>query len=99
MMQMKSNENPGWFGKLVKAYEENFFGVMPMMMVGQSCLGSIAALYSLHINNTPVLILGTALTMAVNVAFIAQLKPNWAVKILSASVVINTLLIGLLLFT
>ena len=98
MNTVSSEQKTNWLSKQVKRYEEDFFGVMPMMMVAQSCLGSISAMYALKINNIPFLVVGMAFTMVVNSAFIAQIKSKWAVVLFGLSIIVNVILIVLSAF-
>ena len=96
MNTVSSEQKTSWLSKQVKRYEENFFGIMPMMMVAQSCLGSIAAFYALKIERFEFLIIATIFTMATNSAFLAQIKSKWAVVIFGLSIVVN---IGIILLS
>lgn len=99
MKSTKPNQKQSWFTRQVDNYSESFFSAMPLMMVGQSCLGSITALYSLKMDNYEFLAIAAVLTMASNAAFIAQVNPKWAVGIFNVSIAVNALLIILGLIT
>lgn len=98
MNTVTAQENKSWFSRQVKFYEESFFGIMPMMMVAQSCLGSIAAFYALKIERFEFLTIATILTMATNSAFLAQIKSKWAVVLFGLSIVVNIILVILSTF-
>ncbi len=98
MNTVSSEQKTSWLSKQVKRYEEDFFGIMPMMMVAQSCVGSIAAMYALEVKNTVFLIISITLTMAVNGAFLAQIKSIWALILFGLSIAMNIILIILSAF-
>ena len=98
MKTKASQQKNNWLSKQIKTYEEDFFGIMPMMMIAQSCLGSISAMFALQIKNIPFLVIGMGFTMIVNSAFIAQVKSKWAVVLFGLSILVNIILIILSLF-
>ena len=95
MKSQNESKLNNWLVKQTKAFEENYFGAMTMMMVGQSCLGSVAAMYALQSKNVPFLIISIVLTMTANAAFLGQIPPKWGIRIFGASVVVNTILVVL----
>ncbi len=95
-MTTKNTSNfSNWIGRQIQNFETNFFGAMTMMMVAQSCLGSISAMLALQSKNIPFLIIGMSLVMATNAAFLAQISAKWAVGIFASSIIVNLILIVL----
>jgi len=84
-----------WFQTNVDNFEKSRFAMMTILMTAQSCLGSIAAMYSLM--NTNYILLGICafITMASNSVFIAQMSGAWCLRIFAMSVMINAGLIAL----
>jgi len=97
---MKTNETLklNWFEKQSELFEESRFGAMALMMTAQSCLGSIAAMYTLINNNVFLLSICATVTMISNTAFIAQSPPKWCLAIFYISVVANSLILLLSMF-
>ncbi len=87
-----------WFDKQARSFEENRFGAMTIMMTAQSCLGSIAAMFALKIDNYVLLAICAAVTMASNSAFIAQSPAKWCLGIFYTSVVANLFVLLISLF-
>lgn len=62
--------------------EHNRFGLLPILITAQSCLGSVAVCYISDLAETPQLILLSlvaAVTMGANGAAIAQASMKWVV--------------------
>lgn len=82
---------------LVEEFKHNFYMYIPLTIILQSCLGSIAAMYILSKGTT--LVVGIELTLCVtvsmlyNAALLAQLKSKLTFWLLVASLGINTLLL------
>ena len=83
-----------WFHKQEIAYDETRYGHMVFYLTFQSCLGSIAAMYTLETNgNIFWLILAAAITMGANAMFIAQASARTCLLTFYASVLINVAII------
>jgi hypothetical protein len=82
-----------WFQTNVENFEKSRFAMMTILMTAQSCLGSIAAMYSLVNTNYVLLGICAFITMASNSAFIAQASAAWCLRIFGLSVLINAGLI------
>mgnify|MGYP006081223439 FL=1 len=85
---------------LIMAYQEQLilfeqyrFGAMSVMIVFQSCLGSIAAMCSLKPQNLILLSICSILTMATNSALITQSPAKWCLGIFYVGVLANILII------
>ncbi len=83
----------------IKFYEKNRFGAMTLMMTFQSCLGSVAAMYTFVTNNMTQLAIIASITMASNAVFIAQAPAKWCLYTFLVSVLTNFILILLNNFT
>ena len=84
-----------WFQTNVDNFEKSRFAMMTILMTAQSCLGSIAAMYSLVNSNYVLLGICAFITMASNSVFIAQMSGTWCLRVFGMSVIINTALIVL----
>ena len=78
-----------WFNKQATLFDTYRFGAMSMMMIFQSCLGSIAAMLVVDLINVIPLVITAMITMASNAICIAQGPAKWCLSIFYASVVIN----------
>jgi hypothetical protein len=92
-MKTKHSEDKGWFDRQVARFEEARFAFMTLLLTAQSCLGSVAAMYSLEKHNYLMLSVGAAVTMGSNAVFIAQAPARWCLGIFYISVATNLLLI------
>ncbi len=95
-MKAKEILKINWFDKQAAQFEQSRFGAMTLMMTAQSCWGSVAAVYALKINNTVLLAICAALTMASNTAFISQSTGKWCLSVFYVSVFTN---LAILLFS
>lgn len=82
-----------WLKKQEVWFEGARFGAMTLMITAQSCLGSVAAMYALKIDNVVILAIVASLTMASNAMFIAQAEARFCLLAFYASVVVNTILL------
>lgn len=82
-----------WIKKQEEWFEEARFGAMTLMITFQSCLGSVAAMYALKLDNVVILATVAALTMASNAMFIAQAEAKYCLYAFYTSIVVNTLLL------
>ena|SRR6218665_2095605 len=82
-----------WFERNVELFEKSRFGMMTILITLQSCLGSVAAMYSLV--NTNYVLLGVCafITMAANAAFIAQTTSAWCLRFFYACIITNASII------
>ncbi len=71
------NERIGLLQRQIALFEQYRFGLLPIMLTAQSCIGSIAAMYIVK-NGMNVVELSTVamLTMAANAVIIAQASPK-----------------------
>lgn len=94
-----NNKQSNWFNRQAIKFEESRFGAMTLMMIAQSCWGSVAALYTLKSHNITLLAICAAVTMALNVAFIAQIPAKWCLGIFYTSVLTNFFILVFSLFS
>lgn len=87
------SEKSNWFDRQAEQYEQSRFGAMTIMMTAQSCLGAIAVMFSLEVNNYFMMGLSAATTMGSNSAFISLAPAKWCLAIFYVSVITNLLLI------
>ena len=86
-----------WIKKQEEWFEHSRFGAMTLMITFQSCLGSVAAMYALKLDNVVILATVAALTMASNAMFIAQAGARYCLITFYASIIINSLFLVLTL--
>ncbi|MDI9310913.1 MAG: hypothetical protein QM535_11920 [Limnohabitans sp.] len=90
------------YKKILEEFEKGFIGYATLAIIGQSCLGSIAAMYVLK-NGTSFfqmfqLTLVVFACMFLNGAVLAQQRPKLVLNMLIISVLTSILLIFLNLF-
>ncbi len=88
-----------WFDRQVEQYEKSRFAAMTIMLTAQSCIGSIAAFFSMQHDNYALIGIGAAITMGSNSAFIAQGPAKWCLGLFYASVIINFCIIFINILT
>lgn len=92
------------YQKLLHNFEESYFASATLAIIGQSCLGSIAAMYTLSNGTSPLQIIQLAIIvlicMSVNTGILAQLPPKTVFNLLITSVIssvffiiVNTLIL------
>ncbi len=90
------NTTMKFYNKLFHNFKSTYMAMIPLSIIFQSCLGSVAAMYIL-MQKGPffVLQLGlcTILCMAYNAAILAQLKPKLVFNLLGISVFVNSILL------
>ncbi len=98
MFQQKNTIMKSLYQQAIKDFNENYILYIPLTIILQSCIGSIAAMYILM--NSPneafkffELTLCVVLAMGYNAVIFAQLKTKIIFPILLASITINILLI------
>jgi len=74
-------------------FEESRFAAMAILIIFQSCMGSIAAMYSLMNHDYVSLSISVIVTMASNAAFIALSPAKWCLGIVYTSVATSIVLI------
>lgn len=79
-------------------FKENFLSYIPLSIILQSCVGSVAAMYILmkaDINDFPFFQLGICVivSMAYNASIMAQLSRKIVFNLLILSLVVNILLV------
>jgi hypothetical protein len=84
------------YNNLLSSFKSSYMLMMPLSIILQSCLGSIATLY-IVMNKGPFMILKLAivitLTMIYNASILAQLKKDIVFKLLIISVLISILIL------
>ncbi len=82
---------------LLSEFKSTYYTMIPLSIILQSCIGSIAAMYILvdHTRSTAMLelIICVVTCMFYNAAVLAQLRVKWVFNLLLLSIVINVLLI------
>lgn len=78
-----------WFDQQAQKFDHSRFAVMAILMTAQSCMGGIAAMYSLQQNSYVLLTLISFATMASNAVFIAQSTAKWCLGIFYGAVLVN----------
>lgn len=99
MTTKESTQNETWFDKQAVQFEQVRFGAMTLMMTAQSCWGSIAGTYALKANYMALLAICAALTMASNAAFMAQSPAKWCLGIFYSSVLVNSIILIIGIFS
>lgn len=89
----KGNFMARMFNNQVAYFEENRFAVMAMLMIVQSCVGSIACMYVLPDEGFWRLAVCVFATMGTNAFFIAQANAKLCIAMTYVSLFVNTLLI------
>jgi hypothetical protein len=85
-----------WFTKQAAAFEANRFGWMALMIMVQSCVGSIACMYILRSGAGDLMLAScAAITMGANAALIAQANAKICLAAFYLSVIANTIFIVL----
>jgi len=81
----------------LKEYEKGIIGYSPIAIIGQSCLGSVAAMFILMNGNTVTqmvqLFVVTILCMFYNGAILSQQKPKASFNLLILSVISSTVFV------
>lgn len=84
------------YNNLLSSFQSSYMLMIPLSIILQSCLGSIAALYVVMAKG-PYLLLQLALciavTMVYNASILAQLKSNIVFKFLILSLFVNILIL------
>lgn len=84
------------YNNLLRDFQSSYMMMIPLSIVFQSCLGSIATLYII-MNKGPMMLLQLgiciAVTMMYNASILAQLKSKSVFNLLILSVLSNILLI------
>lgn len=94
---MTNENNAHWFSLQAERFDSSRFGAMTIMMTTQSCLGSVAVMYALKMDDYLFLSIITAMTMASNGAFIAQAPSKWCLALFYGSVATSVLTILILM--
>lgn len=84
------------YNNLLRDFQSSYMMMIPLSIVFQSCLGSIATLYII-MNKGPMMLLQLgiciAVTMMYNASILAQLKSKSVFNLLILSILSNILLI------
>ena len=87
------------YNKTFDSFQKNFIGFAALIVIGQSCLGSAAAMYVLENGKGALQMvqLGLVVTtcMLVNVSILSQLKPKFVFNFTIFSVLLSILLIAI----
>jgi len=86
-----------YYTKYLSDFQNRYSLYIPLFIIFQSCLGSVAAMYIL-MNSTKTfhffeLILCVSVCMIYNSSVLAQVKSKWVFNLLILSVIVNTFLI------
>ena len=86
------------YKKYLDDYKSQYMAYIPLSIILQSCIGSVAAMYILMNNDFQLhsyiqLTLCVIVTMLFNAAVLAQLKYKWSFNILLLSLITNSFLI------
>ena len=88
--------------KLLAEFKENYYAYVPLTIILQSCIGSIAAMLILAQGTSTrsfiALLICVVLCMGYNAALLAQATYKLSFRLLVASLVINVLLILIHIF-
>lgn len=87
-----------WFDKQAAQFEQDRFGMMALMMILQSCLGGIVAMYALYTNNYLILGTTTIVTGISNAFLIGQGGSKLCVATFYATMLLNTFLLLIQIF-
>lgn len=85
------------YSKLLKDFREMYMAYIPLMIILSSCLGSIAAMYILMQERSPLQIIELSICvivcMAFNASILAQMRSKFVFNLLIISLLINCFLI------
>ena len=86
------------YNKYLADYKSLYMAYIPLSIISQSCIGSVAAMYILVNNDFQLhsylqLTLCVIVTMLFNAAVLAQLKYKMSFNLLLLSLIVNSLLI------
>lgn len=81
------------YNKYFIDFKKHYILYIPLSIIFQSCIGSIAAMYVLMNNNSNFYLFELSLcvmvTMSYNAAIMAQLKYKWVFNFLIVSLIVN----------
>jgi hypothetical protein len=87
------------YNKSLQSFQKNYIGYSALVVIGQSCLGSAAAMYVLKngVSLIQIIQLGLVVTtcMLVNVSILSQMTPKFVLNFTIFSVLLSILLIAL----
>ena len=87
------------YNKSLQSFQKNYIGFPALVVIGQSCLGSAAAMYVLKngVGLIQMIQLGLVVTtcMLVNVSILSQMTPKFVFNFTLFSVLLSILLIAL----
>jgi len=90
---MENIESTNWFKKQEIWFESSRFGAMTLMMTFLSCFGAVGAMYSIKNQFYFGLILAGVITMASNVAFIAQISSRLCLLFFYLGLIVDAIVI------
>jgi len=82
-----------WFDRGVAMFEKSRFGAMALMLVFQTCWGSIAAGLSYSNDTILNLIICTTFSSLNNTILISQGPAKWCLGIFSIATIVNTVIV------
>jgi hypothetical protein len=86
------------YQKVLTDFEENYLGYIPLLMIGQSCIGSAAVMFILQNEKSVIQIIQLALVvfacMTTNVAVLSQQKPKFVFNFTIFTVLVSITLIS-----
>jgi len=91
-------ESVNWFKRQEIWFESSRFGAMTLMMTFLSCFGAIGAMYSIKNQFYLGLIVAGVITMASNVAFIAQISSRLCLLFFYLGLIIDAIIIVINMF-
>ncbi|TPN87212.1 hypothetical protein [Aquimarina algicola] len=87
------------YQRSLEEYKKGIIGYSPIAIIGQSCLGSAAAMYILANGNSILqmiqLFIVTILCMFYNGAILSQQKPKLSFDLLIASIVVSIIVVAI----
>lgn len=83
---------PNWFEKQSAQFDQSRIGVSVLLIILQSCIGSMAAAFYTP-ENISLVTSAATVTMGSNALFISQAPAKWCIAMFYISVVVNSILI------
>jgi len=85
------------YQKTLRDFQQSYVGFAALVIIGQSCLGGVAAMYILENGNSLIQMLQLGLVVitctVVNVGILAQLSPKTVFNMTILSVILSILMI------
>lgn len=90
-MEVDNKVQGNWFDKQATKFDSSRYALMTVLMIAQSCWGSVAAMFAMKLDDVVLLSISVAVTMASNSAFIAQGPAKWCLGLFYLSAIANLL--------